>query len=177
MAKAKSKLKSKPKTAAKAKSKPAAKKAAAKNKGGAMLRTVTPHLICAGAAQAIEFYKKAFAATVVMRLDGSDGKVMHACVQIGDSAVMLADEFPSYGALGPKALKGTPVTIHLVVDDADKFAARAVRAGAIITMPIANMFWGDRYGQIEDPFGHRWAIAHHVRDVSVAEMRKTMPKM
>ena len=175
MAKAKSKLKTKSKAAAKPK--PAAKKAAAKTRPSAVLRTVTPHLICAGAAQAIEFYKKAFGAKVVMRLDGPDGKVMHACVQIGDSAVMLADEFPSYGALGPKALKGTPVTIHLVVDNADKFAARAVRAGASLRMPIQDMFWGDRYGQIEDPFGHRWAIAHHVRDVSVAEMRKTMPKM
>jgi PhnB protein len=140
------------------------------------MRTVTPHLICAGAADAIEFYKKAFNAVEVMRLSGPDGKLMHACIRIGDSAVMLVDESPKWGALGPKSLKGSPVTIHLFVEDVDAFAKRAVAAGAKITMPIADMFWGDRYGQLEDPFGHRWSVATHVRDMSPDEIQQAMLK-
>jgi PhnB protein len=141
------------------------------------IRTVTPHLTCAGAADAIEFYKKAFGAEEMMRLPGPDGKLMHACIRIGDSAVMLVDEFPAYGVLGPKSTNGTPVVIHLFVDDVDAFAARAVEAGAKITMPIADQFWGDRYGQIEDPFGHRWAVATHNRDLTPDEIREAMGKM
>ena len=141
------------------------------------MHSVTPHLICAGAAEAIEFYKKAFDATEVMRLPGPNGKLMHASIRIGDSTVMLVDEMPEWGALGPKALKGTPVTIHLYVEDVDAFAARAVAAGAKTTMPVTDMFWGDRYGQLEDPFGHRWSVATHVRDVTPDEMRAAMQKM
>ena len=141
------------------------------------MRSVTPHLICAGADAAIDFYKKAFKAVEVMRLPGKDGKLMHGCVRIGDSAVMLADEMPEWGSLGPKSLKGTPVTIHLQVEDVDAFVQRAVDAGAKITMPIADMFWGDRYGQIEDPYGHRWSVATHIRDVSPEEMQQGMEKM
>jgi uncharacterized glyoxalase superfamily protein PhnB len=137
------------------------------------MRTVTPHLICAGAAEAIEFYKKAFGAVETGRIPGPDGKLIHAAIRIGDSVVMLVDEFPDFGSVGPKALKGTPVVIHLYVEDADAFAARAAAAGARITMPVADMFWGDRYGQIEDPFGHRWSIGTHVRDVATDEMRET----
>ncbi len=140
------------------------------------MRSVTPHLVCASAADAIEFYKKAFGAVEVARLPGPDGKLMHAMIRIGDSAIMLVDEFPQMGALGPKSLKGSPVTIHLYVEDVDAFAARAVKAGAKITMPIADMFWGDRYGQLEDPFGHHWSVGTHIRDVSIEEMQQAMQK-
>ena len=139
--------------------------------------SVTPHLVCAGAADAIEFYKKAFNATEMMRLPGSAGKLMHAAIKIGDSTVMLADEFPDWGSLGPKSLKGSPVVIHLYVEDTDAFVKQAAAAGAKITMPVADMFWGDRYGQIEDPFGHRWSVGTHVRDVTPAEMKEAMQKM
>lgn len=138
------------------------------------MHTVTPHLICAGAADAIEFYKKAFNASEMMRLPGPNGRLMHACVRIGDSNVMLVDEMPEWGALGPKSLKGSPVTIHLNVDNVDAFVAQAVAAGAKITMPVEDAFWGDRYGKIEDPFGHQWSVATHVRDVSMEEMQKAM---
>ena len=138
---------------------------------------MTPHLVCAGAAEAIEFYKKAFNATEEIRMPGSAGKLMHAAIKIGDSTVMLADEFPDWGSLGPKSLKGSPVVIHLYVEDADAFVKQAVAAGATIKMPVADMFWGDRYGQIEDPFGHRWSVATHVRDVTPAEMQEAMKKM
>lgn len=139
--------------------------------------TVTPHLICAGAAEAIEFYKKAFGAVEQSRLPGPDGKVMHAEMRIGGSAIMLGEEAPEWGALGPKALKGSPVTIHLYVDDAEECVERAVKAGAKVTMPVADQFWGDRYGKVEDPFGHHWSVATHVRDVSEAEMMEAMRKM
>jgi PhnB protein len=141
------------------------------------MHTVTPHLVCAGAGDAIDFYKKAFGATETSRMAGPGGKLMHASIRIGDSAVMLVDEMPEWGSLGPKALKGSPVVIHLYVDDVDAFTARAAAAGAKVTMPVADMFWGDRYGQLEDPFGHRWSVATHVRDVSPAEMQQAMQKM
>jgi uncharacterized glyoxalase superfamily protein PhnB len=138
------------------------------------MHSVTPHLVCAGAADAIEFYKNAFGAVEQARLPGPQGKIMHAMIRIGDSVVMLVDEAPEWGMLGPKALKGSPVTIHLYVDDADAFVARAVRAGAKVTMPVADMFWGDRYGKLEDPFGHHWSVGTHVRDVSMEEMQRAM---
>lgn len=141
------------------------------------MHTVTPHLVCAGAAEAIEFYKKAFNAEEISRLPGQNGKLMHASIKVGNSTIMLADEFPDYGSLGPNALKGSPVTIHLYVEDADAFVARAVAAGAKVTMPVAEMFWGDRYGQFQDPFGHRWSVGTHVRDVSPDEIQRAMTKM
>jgi PhnB protein len=141
------------------------------------MHSVTPHLVCAGAADAIEFYKKAFGAVELTRMPGAQGKLMHASIRIGDSAVMLVDESPEWGMLGPKSLKGSPVTIHLYVDDADAFVARAVKAGAKLTMPVDDMFWGDRYGKLEDPFGHHWSIGTHVRDVSPEEMRQAMQKI
>ena len=141
------------------------------------MRSVTPHLICAGAADAIEFYKKAFGAVEMVRLPGPQGKLMHAMIRIGDSAVMLVDENPDCGMLGPQSLKGSPVTIHLYAEDVDGFVARAAAAGAKITMPPADMFWGDRYGCLEDPFGHRWSVATHIRDVTPEEMRQAMQKM
>jgi PhnB protein len=140
------------------------------------MHTVTPHLTCAGAAAAIEFYKRAFQAEEVARMAAPDGKLMHAMVRIGDSAVMLVDEFPDYGAVGPKTLKGSPVTLHLYVNDVDTFVRRAVDAGAKITMPLADMFWGDRYCQLEDPFGHRWSVATHIRDLTAEEMQQAMRK-
>ena len=136
------------------------------------MHTVTPHLVCAGAADAIEFYRKAFNAAEEARLPGPDGRLMHAMVRIEGSAVMLVDEMPECGALGPKSLKGSPVTIHLYVEDAD-----AVAAGAKVTMPVADMFWGDRCGRLEDPFGHHWSVATHIRDVTPAEMQDAMRKM
>jgi uncharacterized glyoxalase superfamily protein PhnB len=138
--------------------------------------TVTPHLVCAGAAKAIDFYKKAFGAEEAMRLEGPDGSLWHACVVIDGSPVMLVDEMPDMGSLGPKALKGSPVTIHLNVPDVDAFVARAVKAGAKLKMPVADMFWGDRYGIIEDPFGHKWSVATHIRDMTVAEIKASMLK-
>jgi len=141
------------------------------------MHTVTPHLVCAGASDAIAFYTRAFGAVETSRLPGPGGKLMHASIRIGDSIVMLTDEFPDWNSFGPKALKGTSVTIHLYVDDADAVAARAVAAGAKIVMPMEDMFWGDRYGIVEDPFGHRWSIATPLRDVTPAEMQEAMKKM
>jgi PhnB protein len=133
---------------------------------------LSPHLVCAGAAKAIEFYKKAFGAEEKIRLAGPDGNLMHACLQIGGASVMLVDENPQWGALSPKSLKGTPVTLHLYVDDVDAFVARAVKAGATLKMPVADMFWGDRYGIVEDPFGHQWSIATPQRELGEAELHE-----
>ncbi len=133
--------------------------------------SVTPHLTVEGAAAAIDFYKKAFGAVEMGRMPASDGKrVMHAMIRIGDSMIMLNDAFPEMGSKGPKALGGSPVTVHLYVQDSDKVFAKAVAAGATIAMPIADMFWGDRYGVVADPFGHRWSIATKKKDVSPEEM-------
>lgn len=141
------------------------------------MHTITPHLICAGAADAIDFYKKAFNAVEEVRLPGPGGKLMHAMIRIEGSAVMLVDEMPEWCAQGPKLLKGSPVTIHIYVPNVDSFVARAVAAGAKITMPVADMFWGDRYGKLEDPFGHHWSVATHVRDVSPEEAQEAMKNM
>ena len=138
------------------------------------MHSLNAHLVCAGAADAIAFYVKAFNAVELVRLPGQQGKLMHASLKIGDSTLMLVDEMPEFGALGPKSLKGSPVTIHLYVDDVDATVAQAVAAGAKVTMPVADMFWGDRYGQLEDPFGHRWSVATHQRDVTPEEMQAAM---
>ena len=124
---------------------------------------LAPHLVCKGAVDALDFYKKAFGAEELMRLPGPDGKLMHGSVKINNYMVMLADEFGDVDAAhrnaAPPTLRGTSVVIHLQVDDADAWAARAVSAGCTTIMPMADMFWGDRYGVVEDPFGHRWSIA------------------
>ncbi|MFC0166494.1 VOC family protein [Pseudoduganella danionis] len=138
------------------------------------LHSVTPHLVCEGAADALAFYTKAFNAREIMRLPGKEGRLMHASIQIGDSVVMLADDFPEYGGLGPKALKGSPVTLHLSVADVDAAYAQALAAGAQSRMEPADMFWGDRYAQVTDPFGHHWSLATHIRDVSQEEMQAAM---
>lgn len=140
------------------------------------MHTLTPHLVCAGAADAIEFYEKAFNAVELTRLPGPGGKLMHASVRIGDSVLMLVDENLEWGALGPKSLKGSPVTIHLYVENVDATVEQAVAAGAKITMALADMFWGDRYAVLEDPFGHHWSVATHMRDVSPQEMQEAMGK-
>lgn len=136
------------------------------------VHTITPHLVCAGAADAIEFYKKAFNAVEIHRIPGPGGKLMHGAVRIGDSMVMLADEFPEWGSKGPKTLSGTPVTIHMYVDDVDAVFAQAVSAGATPAMPVADMFWGDRYGMLIDPFGHSWSVATHIKDMTDEELQQ-----
>jgi PhnB protein len=141
------------------------------------MHSLTPHIVCDGAADAIEFYKKAFNAVEISRMAGPDGKMMHAAVKIGDSTLFLADEFPQWGGFGPKALKGSPVTIHLYVENVDEVVEQAAAAGAKVTMPPAEAFWGDRYAQLEDPFGHKWSVATHTRDLSDEEIKKGMEEM
>jgi PhnB protein len=144
------------------------------------MHTVTPQLVCAGAAEAIEFYKEAFGAVELTRLAGPGGKLMHAMIRIGDSMLMLVDEFPEMHAIGPKALGGSPVTIHLCVPDVDASYRRATAAGAAPRMPVTDMFWGARYGFVQDPYGHLWSMATQVRNLSpeqIAEALKTQPPM
>ncbi|KVE32498.1 VOC family protein [Burkholderia sp. TSV86] len=142
------------------------------------MHSLTPHLICDGAAAAIEFYKKAFGAVELSRLPSphDPDRLMHASVRIGDSTLMLVDEMANCGALGPIALKGSPVFIHLYVPDVDETIARAVEAGAKLTMPATDMFWGDRYGQLDDPFGHRWSVGTHKHDLTPEQIRAAMQK-
>jgi len=122
--------------------------------------TLTPHIVCDGAAKAIDWYKKAFGAVELSRspIPGSD-KLMHSLVRIGDSMMMVVDEFPKMNAVGPTTLKNSPVTLHMYVENTDKVVAQAAAAGAKVTMPPMDMFWGDRYAKLEDPFGHHWSIA------------------
>jgi uncharacterized glyoxalase superfamily protein PhnB len=137
--------------------------------------TITPHLVVKGAAEAIDFYTRAFGAVEQHRMTcPQSGVLMHAELQIGNSKVYLTDECPNYGVVGPNALGGTPVTIHTYVEDADATFSQAVEAGAKVAMPLANMFWGDRYGQVIDPYGHRWSIATHVEDLTPEQMMEKM---
>ncbi len=145
----------------------------AKNRIPSGFHTVTPHLVIRNAAEAVEFYRRAFGAEEICCMRGQDGKsIMHAELKIGDSIIFLCDEFPQMGARGPQALGGTPVTIHLYVPDVDAAYKRAVDAGAKAQMPPKDMFWGDRYGMLVDPFGHQWSLATHVEDVSPQECEK-----
>ncbi|HBA72939.1 MAG TPA: glyoxalase [Geobacter sp.] len=132
--------------------------------------TVTPYLIVTNTDKAIEFYKEAFGATESMRLTSPDGKVMHAEIMIGDSPIMLCDECPDWNALSPQTIGGTAVSIMLYLEEVDTVVDRAVAAGATLTMPVADQFWGDRMGTISDPFGHKWSIATHIEDVSAEEI-------
>jgi PhnB protein len=135
--------------------------------------TVTPALTVRGAAQAIDFYTRAFGARELGRMPAPDGQqIWHAELQIGDARLMLADEFPDMGGHAPESLGGTPVSLHLYVEDADAVVQRAVDAGATVIQPVMDAFWGDRYGKLKDPFGHEWSIATHVEDVSEEEMRR-----
>ena len=133
---------------------------------------ITPYLIVAGGAKALEFYGQAFGAIERERMQDPSGKIRHAEFSIGDSRVMLADEHPEIGALGPGTIGGSPVSIHLYVEDVDAVVGRAVAAGAKLTRPVADQFYGDRVGGITDPFGHRWFIATHKEDLTSAEIHR-----
>ena len=133
--------------------------------------TLTPHLVVKGASQAIEFYKKAFDAEEISRVPGPEGEsLMHAELKIGDSRLFLVDEFPEMDCRGPQSIGGTPVTIHVYVEDVDAAFSKAVTAGAQVRMPLADMFWGDRYGVLADPFGHAWSLASHKEDLTPEEI-------
>jgi uncharacterized glyoxalase superfamily protein PhnB len=133
--------------------------------------SVTPHLTVRGAADAIDFYKRAFGARERGRMPGPDGKViMHAELQIGDSIVFLADEFPDMGCRAPQTLGGTTGSLHLYVRNVDQAFQRAVAAGAEVRMPVTDMFWGDRYAKVADPFGHEWGLGTHKEDLSAREI-------
>lgn len=134
--------------------------------------TVTPNIVVNGAAKALEFYQKAFGAKETVRMPGPDGSIMHAEFRIGDSTIMLADEMPDMGAKSPKAYGGTPVRFYVYVENVDAAWKRAVDAGGKTIMPLQDMFWGDRTGCLEDPFGHLWNLAQHVSDPTPEEMRK-----
>src|SRR5262245_32956153 len=134
---------------------------------------IVPHIVVRGAAQAIAYYERAFGAEELCRhTDPNSNLVMHAEVRIGDSRLFLHDEFPQMGSLSPQGLNGTPVTIHLWVDDVDTVFDRAVQAGAQVIMPVSDQFWGDRFGMLTDPFGHRWSLATHLREVSPEELKQ-----
>jgi len=139
--------------------------------------TLSPHLTVRNAAKAIEFYQKAFGAEVKGVHYTPDRKVLHASLKIGDSLLMLNDEFPEMGGRSAEALGGSPVTINLYVEDVDRLFSQAVAAGAKVTMPLADQFWGDRYGQVVDPFGHRWALGTHKEEVAPEEMERRAKAM
>lgn len=138
---------------------------------------VTPYLHVDGAAAAIEFYGAVFGATERVRMPAPEGKVGHAEIQLGDSVIMLADEMPEMDIRGPRAIGGTPVTLSVYVEDVDAVFERAVNAGATALRAIETQFYGDRSGQFEDPFGHRWNVASHVEDVSPEEMTRRAAEM
>ena len=146
-----------------------AKKAAAIPKG---YHTVTPSLFVAGAAKAIDFYKKALGAEELMRFPGPDGKIMHAEIKVGDSIIMLADEMPDMGGRGPRSIGGTPVSFFVYGENVDAAWKRAVEAGAKEIQPLADQFWGDRTGCLQDPFGHQWWLAQHLEDLTPEQIQK-----
>jgi PhnB protein len=134
--------------------------------------TLTPHLTVRNADKALEFYKNALGAEILHVARMPDGKVMHASLRVGDSMLMLNEEFPEYGGLSPLSVGGTGVTIHIYTEDVDAAFNRAVSAGAQVKMPLMDQFWGDRYGMLADPFGHKWSIATHIKDMSPEEMQR-----
>jgi len=136
--------------------------------------TLSAYLTVRGASDALEFYKKAFGAVELMRLNMPDGKIAHAEFKIGDSILMISDENPECGSTSPEALGGSPVTLHLYVADADATFSDAIQAGAKEKMPLENQFWGDRMGGVVDPFGHHWLVATHVEDVDPGEFQSRM---
>ena len=141
---------------------------------------LSPHLVVDDANAAIDFYVKAFGAVEVGRIPGPDGKLIHGAVQIDGATVMLADDFPEMSggkSMTPKALGGTPVTIHLTVTDVETRFQQAVDAGATVVMPLEDQFWGDRYGIVRDPFGHQWSLGQPVREVSYEEIQKAASQM
>ena len=136
--------------------------------------TLTPFLTVRDAERAIEFYKQAFGAKERGVMKGPDGKVMHAEIMIGDSIIMLSDEFPEFGAVSPQSIGGSAMGLHIYLDGVDAALERAVKAGAQVEMPVMEQFWGDRYGKLKDPFGHKWSIATHTKDLSMDEMKQGM---
>jgi PhnB protein len=142
------------------------------------LENLIPHLVCNSCAEAIEFYKKAFGAEEIHRTPAPDGRrIMHAAIRIGKSFVFLVDDFPEFcggKSQSPTALQGTPVTIHHYVENCDAAIKRAQDAGATVTMPAADMFWGDRYGLVTDPYGHRWSFGTHIKDLTAEQMQAAM---
>jgi PhnB protein len=136
-----------------------------------------PYLIVDGASKAIEFYTQVLGASERMRMPGPDGRLGHAELELGDSVIMLADENPEMGARGPRSIGGSPVTIHVYVDDVDATFERALQAGATTRQAVEDRFYGDRAGQLEDPFGHYWSLATHVEDVPPDEMSKRAAEM
>ena len=138
--------------------------------------TITPYLIVNGAAAAIEFYKRAFGATEVMRMPAPDGRIGHAELQLGDCRVMLADEYPQMDCRGPKSVGGTPVFLHMYVDDVDAVVKQAVAAGARVVRPVQDQFYGDRMGTVADPYGHVWHVSTHKEDLSMDELRARAEK-
>jgi uncharacterized glyoxalase superfamily protein PhnB len=134
--------------------------------------SITPSIVVSNAREAIDFYKKAFNANEIYSFPTPDGKILHAMIQIGDSFVMMSDEFPAMGLKSPSTIGGTAVTLHLYVEDADNIYKQAVDAGAVTTMPIMDAFWGDRFGTVMDPYGHSWAIATHKIDMTPEGLRK-----
>ena len=178
---AKKKAPARAKRATASKSKAKARKAPARKKAVKAIPdgyyTATPYLYLSEAGKAIDFYKKAFGATEMMRMGGPEGRVMHAELKIGNSIVMMADEFPEMNNRSPRTLGGASGSILLYVTDADAAFARAVKAGATATRPVELQFWGDKMGALEDPFGHQWSLATHVEDVSPEEMERRMASM
>ncbi|HET6221335.1 MAG TPA: VOC family protein [Dongiaceae bacterium] len=175
------------KPAAKKVAKRPARKAAGKRparrapRAAARMAAVTPHIILSDASGAIAFYKKAFGAEEMFRMPTPDGqRLLHASIRIGDAVLMMCDEFPEMGTgsgRAPTTLGGSSTTLHLNVANADAAFGRAVEAGCTVTMPLADMFWGDRYGKLRDPYGHEWSIGQHLRDVSPAEMARAVQEM
>jgi PhnB protein len=137
--------------------------------------TATPYLIVKGAAKAIEFYKQAFGATEVERMEMPDGKIAHAEIKIGDSIIMLGDEAPQHGTRGPKSLGGSPCGLYLYVENVDETFNRAITAGATVTMAVKDQFYGDRNGSLVDPFGHTWYVATRQENLSMDEIRQRLP--
>lgn len=136
--------------------------------------TVTPHLTCRNASEAVEFYRQAFGAEPVTVYQTPDGRVMHAALTLNGATFFLHDEFPEHGILSPLGLGGSPVALHLQVSDCDAVYGRAVKAGCEAQMPLEDMFWGDRYGEVVDPYGHKWAVATTIRQVTPEEMRQAL---
>ena len=139
--------------------------------------SITPYLILSGAAQGLEFYQRAFGAVEVMRMDGPGGKVMHAEIRIGDSVVMLADEFPEMNAVSPTTLKGSPVSLMIYVENADSVFDQAIASGATVRRAVRNQFYGDRSGTLVDPFGHVWTVSTHMEDLTSEEIARRAEAM
>lgn len=141
------------------------------------IHEVFPYLRIRGAGEAIEFYQRAFGATEKFRLTEPSGRIGHAELELGATTVMLSEEYPEYGILGPKSIGGAGASIHLHVDNADELIERAVAAGATVVRPIADHFYGERSGNIRDPFGHEWLIGHHIEELSPEEMQRRYTKL